>query len=73
MANIDTNMTEVITAEELSSIMEESDYVFVVDKDGLLKVCILPNELDEDEIPDNVAELIDFFDMDFQYTPQVIH
>lgn len=56
-----SGITDVITTEDLSSSLDASDYIFIVDKDGQLKMLILSNTLETSEIHGNVLQLLSFF------------
>jgi|APFre7841882793_1041355.scaffolds.fasta_scaffold31704_2 hypothetical protein len=56
-----SGITDVITTEDLSSNLDASDYIFVVDKHGQLKLLILSNTLETSDIHGNVLQLLNFF------------
>lgn len=48
--------------------IDDTDYIFVVGKDGNLKSLLLPDGFENDTTPDNVAKIMQIFEMGSFYS-----
>jgi hypothetical protein len=48
--------------------IDDSDYIFIVGKDGNLKSLLLPDGFENDVTPDNVAKIMQIFEMGSFYS-----
>lgn len=61
MSCITDNQVDKMTAEDLANSLDSEDYIFVLDKEGQLKLFIVAGDREGEEIHDNVLQLLEFF------------
>ena len=66
------NQIEELTEEEFIDCIGDTDYIFIMTKDGLLKTVLIPEEMENLELPDNVKKVIQIFDID-DLQPHTLH
>lgn len=66
------NQIEELTEEEFIDCIGDTDYIFIMTKDGLLKTVLIPEEMENLELPDNVKKVMQIFDID-DLQPHTLH
>ena len=64
---------EELTEEEFISSIDNSDYIFIMTKDGSLKSILIPEDMENLELPDNIKQVMKIFELDNLVTPRTLH
>lgn len=64
---------EELTEEEFIDCIGDTDYIFIVTKDGNLKSILIPEEMENTEMPNNVKQVMEIFELDDLTQPRTLH
>ena len=64
---------EELTEEEFISSIGDTDYIFIMNKDGNLKSILIPEDMENAELPDSVKQVMEIFELDDLTQPRTIH
>lgn len=56
-----SNELEDISEDDFLDSIDAEDFVFVINQEGDLKTLVLPDEFNNDEIPKNIAAILNVF------------
>jgi len=64
---------EELTEEEFISSIGDTDYIFIMNKDGNLKSILIPEDMENAELPDSVKQVMEIFELDDLTQPRTLH